>query len=191
VQAELTEAQWDALRELANVGAGHAASALSRLLAGERFGFQPPEAWRASAREFTQLLGGDSIPWLAAVLDVQGEAKGELWLVFGRKDASWLASRLLSEPNPDELAVNGALTKVAQDVGASALAAMGMLAGLALRASTPVLHRSAVGMLATGDSEQAKVLVLDVLLRTKGFTAQLLFLPDAESLDVLLRSLRV
>jgi chemotaxis protein CheC len=191
VEAELTEAQWDALRELANVAAGHAASAVSRLLAGERLGFAPPEAWRASAREFTQLLGGDSTPWLAAVLEVRGDVAGALWLVFGRKDASWLATRLLGEPNPDELAVNGALTKVAQEVGAAALAAMGMLTGLALNASTPVLHRSAVGVLATGASEQARVLVLDALLRARGFAAQLLFLPDAEFIGVLLRSLRV
>jgi chemotaxis protein CheC len=191
VQTELTEPQWDALRELANVGAGHAASALSRLLAGERLGFQPPEAWRASAREFTQLLGGDSSPWLATVLEVSGDVSGTLWLVFGRKDAHWLATRILVEANPDELAVNGVLTKVAQEVGAAALSAMGKLTGLSFKGATPVLLRSAAGVLATGASENARVLALDALLRAKGFAAQLLFLPDAESLDALLKSLRV
>jgi chemotaxis protein CheC len=191
VQTELTEPQWDALRELANVGAGHAASALSRLLAGERLGFQPPEAWRASAREFTQLLGGDSSPWLATVLEVSGDVTGTLWLVFGRKDAHWLATRILVEANPDELAVNGALTKVAQEVGAAALSAMGKLTGLSFKGATPVLLRSAAGVLATGASENARVLALDALLRAKGFAAQFLFLPDAESLDALLKSLRV
>lgn len=191
MQTELTEPQWDALRELANVGAGHAASVLSRLLSGERLGFQPPEAWRASAREFTQLLGGDSSPWLAAVLEVSGDVEGTLWLVFGRKDAQWLASRVLALPSPDELAVNGALTQVAQEVGTAALAAMGKLTGLSLKGGTPVLHRSATGVLATGASENAKVLALDALLRAKGFAAQLLFLPDPESLGALLKSLRV
>jgi chemotaxis protein CheC len=189
--SELTELQWDALRELANIGAGHAATALSKMLGDERLDFQPPQAWTATAREFTQLLAGDASPWRATVQQVRGGVSGELWLVLGRRDAQGVAARLLGEAHPEASAVDGALAKMAQAVGASALAAMGMLTGLTLEASAPELRRSAGGALATGQSEQELVLVLDVLLRAKGFAAQFLFLPRHESLGALLRSLRV
>jgi chemotaxis protein CheC len=188
---ELTEVQKDALRELANIGAGHAATALSRLLGGERLDFQPPEAWTATAREFTQLLAGEASPWRGTVQEVQGDVVGELWLILGRRDAQALAARLLSEEYPAPTAVDAALAKMAEAVGASALTAMGTLTGLKLHTSSPVLRRSADGALATGASEHDGVLVLDVLLRAKAFAAQFLFLPRPESLPALLRSLRV
>ncbi len=188
---ELTEVQRDALRELANIGAGHAATALSRLLKGVRLDFQPPEAWTATAREFTHLLAGDASPWRGTVQEVRGAVAGELWLIFGRRDAQALAGRLLGEASPDVAAVDGALAKMAEAVGAAALAAMGTLTGLAFETAAPVLRRSAEGALATGLSEKDTVLVLDVLLRAKDFAAQFLFLPRPESLGALLHSLRV
>ncbi len=188
---ELTEPQRDALRELANIGAGHAATALSRLLGDMRLDFQPPEAWTATAREFTQLLAGDASPWQGTVQQVRGEVEGELWLVFGRRDAQALAARLLGEAAPGASAVDGALTQMAEAAGAAALAAMATLTGLDFSTTAPVLRRSSEGALATGSSEQDTVLVLDVLLRTRDLAAQFLFLPRLESLGALLRSLRV
>lgn len=188
---DFTELQKDALRELANIGAGHAATALSRLLGGERLDFQPPEAWTATALEFTQLLAGDASPWRGTVQEVKGDVVGELWLILGRRDAQALAARLLSEEYPSPSSVDAALAKMAEAVGASALSAMGTLTGLKLQASSPVLRRHADGVLATGSSDQDSVLVLDVLLRSKAFAAQFLFLPRPESLSALLRSLRV
>lgn len=189
--SELTELQRDALRELANIGAGHAATALSKLLGGERLDFQPPEAWTATAKEFTQLLAGDASPWRGTVQQVKGDVVGELWLVLGRRDAQALAARFLAEPYPNPSAVDEALARMAETVGGSALAAMGTLTGLKLEASAPLLRRSVDGELATGSDEHETVLVLDVLLRAKAFAAQFLFLPRQQSLAALLSSLRV
>jgi chemotaxis protein CheC len=188
---QLTEDQRDALRELANIGAGHAATALSRLLTGVRLDFQPPEAWTASAREFTQLLAGDASPWRGTVQEVGGDVSGELWLILGRREAQALAGRLLGKASPEPPAVDEALVNMSQVVGAAALAAMSSLTGLSLQSQAPLLRHSAEGRLATGSSEDETVLVLDVLLRTKDFAAQFLFLPRLESLGVLLRSLHV
>ena len=58
VPAELTEPQADALRELTNVAAGHAARALSTLLGGEKFGLWPPLVRLVDAPQLTALLGG-------------------------------------------------------------------------------------------------------------------------------------
>lgn len=188
---QLTEDQRDALRELANIGAGHAATALSRLLTGMRLDFAPPEAWTASAREFTQLLAGDASPWRGTVQAVGGDVSGELWLILGRREAQALAGRLLGKASPEPPAVDEALVNMSSVVGAAALAAMSSLTGLSLQSQAPLLRHSAEGRLATGASEDETVLVLDVLLRTKDFAAQFLFLPRLESLGVLLRSLHV
>jgi chemotaxis protein CheC len=186
----LTEPQRDALRELANVGAGHAATALSRLLAGERLAFLPPEAWTGAAGQVSERLREASAPWVAAVQAVRGDCVGALWLAFGQPDAQAFAARLLGEARPDALRVEAAVAQAAREAGASALSAMGHLTGLAFEAGEPVLRRGPAAALesASGDST---VLVLEVRLRAEGFTAEFLFVPEATSLGALLRSLRV
>ena len=189
--AELTEAQRDALREFANVGAGHAAATLSRLLGGERLAFEPPEARTATASELAQLLGGEAVARVAAMQEVRGDVTGALWLVLGPPDAQRLAERLLRTPHPPERAVDGALVQAALEMGAFALTAMGRLTGLGLEGSAPTLCRTAAGALACGWCAESSGLLLHAHLRAEHFTAQLLFLPHFEALGTLLRSLRV
>jgi chemotaxis protein CheC len=117
--AELTEVQRDALRELANVGAGHAATALSHLLSGDRIAFQPPEVWAETPLHLAERLGG-AAPWLAGVCRVQGDVRGALWLVFGRTDAETLLARLSPGPLPATPEVEEALVRAAREAGVSA-----------------------------------------------------------------------
>lgn len=184
----LTELQRDALRELANVGAGHAATALSAMLLEERLAFLPPEAWTGAADTLWERLGRDGLPSVAAVLDVQGDVKGALWLAWTQPDAERLAARLAGTPEPDQPAVEEAVKALARQAGADALFAMGRLTGLVLRGGEPGLRRGPEAATAGGGPP---VLGLEVRLRAQTFTAVFLFVPEASSLDTLLRSLRV
>lgn len=187
----LTELQRDALRELANVGAGHAATALSGILSGERLAFLPPEAWTGATDALLERVGRDGLPWVAAVLDLQGDVQGALWLAWTEADALRLAARLTRTPEPDRAAVEEAVRAVARQAGADALFAMGRLTGLVMRGGEPVLRRGPGAATAGGPSLGPSVFGLEVRLRAQTLTAVLLFLPEASSLGALLHSLRV
>ena len=186
----LTEVQRDALRELANVGAGHAATSLSQLLSGARLAFQAPEAWDWTAEAWTARLRQE-VPWVAGVLDVQGEVHGALWLLFGQADSQAFAAQLFPAAPPEEASVDIAVRRGAQAMGASAFGAMGRLTGLALASREPVLRRSGPEGPLGCEAAEAPLLVLEVRLRAPAFATQFLFVPGGASLGALLRSLRV
>jgi chemotaxis protein CheC len=183
----LTELQRDALRELANVGAGHAATALSVLLSGQRLSFQAPEAWGWTAEAWSARLEPE-VPWVAGVLDVEGDVHGALWLLFSKPGSEALAAQLFSDLPVDAPGVDRAVKRAAQAMGASALSAMGKLTGLAFASGQVVLRQSAH---AAPPGNEAPRLVLDVHLRAPSFAVQFLLLPEAASVGALLRSLRV
>ena len=174
LRVPLNEAQRDALRELTNVAAGHAASALSRRLSGERLAFRPPEARTVSEAELAGWLGGPGAPRVAAGLSVRGQVAGALLFVLGLADADTLAGRLLGQAPAAEPALDAALAQVAQEAGATA----------------PV-RRCSAAMLARSLCRQPQVLVLQARLQAPAFATDFLLLPEALTLPVLLQALRV
>jgi chemotaxis protein CheY-P-specific phosphatase CheC len=191
VSDALNESQRDALCELTNIAAGHGAEALSRLLSGDRIGFQPPEAVETSRAGITTLLGGPGAARVVVTVEIQGEATGALWLVLAEEDAELLAARLTAHPGDSFEAGRAALARAAGRVAASALGAMGRFTGLVLEPGAPLLRLESSDALGAELSGQETVLVLVAQLHAPGLVARFLFLPDADSLPVLLRSLRV
>ncbi len=186
----LTEPQRDALRELANVGAGHAATSLSQLLSGQRVAFQAPEAWGLTGEEWRARLQHEA-PWVAGVLDVQGPVEGSLWLLLSKADAQALAAQLSPPVPPAEPPVDTAVERAAHAMGASALEAMGRLTGLPLASGPLALRRSNEGAALLGEAALQPRLVLSVHLRAPSLAARFLLLPASASVGPLLRSLRV
>jgi len=189
--APLNEAQRDALRELTNVAAGHAATALSQRLSGERLAFQPPEVRCVSEDEFTTWLGGPGAARVAAGVQVRGQVPGTLVLVLGLADADVLAVRLLAEAQPAEPAVDEALGALAHEAGTAALAAVARLTGLKLQGAPAPVRRSSAAMLARRFVRDSDGLVLQARLQARAFAADFLLLPEAGALPTLLQALRV
>lgn len=191
VLAPLTDPQLDALREMANIGAGHGAVALSRMLHGERVGFEPPGARELTAAGLAAILGEASAPRVVAGVEVAGEARSSLWLVLSPADAEALAQALTQKEAPGPREADAALTEAARTVASAALAAMARLTGLQLEAASSRLWRSSVGALAEERCGDHRVLVLDVQLRLAQVAVELLLLPEATTVGALLRALRV
>ncbi len=187
VEAALNEAQQDALRELTNVGAGHAAAALSQRLFGERLDFQPPEARCLSEAGLAAWLGGEGAARVAAGHPVWGGAQGQLWLVFFPADAASLVDRLeRGAPRRDK-----ALAEATREALASALGAMRKLTGLHLQPAALRVWRCSAAELAQTLAHGAEVWVLAARLKSDAFAAELLFVPEAQTLKPLLHALGV
>jgi chemotaxis protein CheC len=196
-----TELQLDALREVANVGCAHAASALSQLVGGRKVQIDVPRVMVTPINEMAGLVGGADARVVAAQLGMEGELKGHLLLVLPEKDAFELVGLLLNERGHAPLSEIqlSALGEAANIVASACLSAIGTLANLRLLPSIPTLNHDTVGQVLDDASELSDTgSGLVVLLEARFFTAtqplvggELWVLPDEASLQKLLQRLGV
>jgi chemotaxis protein CheC len=201
VNAQPTELQLDALREVANVGCGHAASALSQLVGGRKVQIDVPRVMVTEVDQMSALVGGQDARVVAAVLGMEGELQGQLLLILPENDAHLLASLLLNQPSRGALTdvERSAIGEAANIVASACLNAMSALTGLRLLPSTPTLSQeSASEVMDEAMEHTATQAGLLVVLEARFFTAsnpliggQLLVLPERASLKKLLERLGV
>src|SRR4029078_6366897 len=89
--------QLDALREVANIGAGHAATALSQMI-GETIMISVPPINVAKLEEVPTHITTPEEPVAAVLMHMLGDLTGRTLLVFPRRTALRLAELLLRRP---------------------------------------------------------------------------------------------
>jgi chemotaxis protein CheC len=195
-----TELQLDALRELANVGCGRAADALSGLLGGRVVSIDVPFVRPLPPGDIPGLSDGEAQRMVAARLLLAGDLSGELLLVFSEKDAREWCALMLGRPAGDRLTDDerSALSESANIAASACLSALGTLTGFRLLPSVP--HLFQVGWEARCDrlqaeaTEDAPKLVLSTRLYVRGPLAlegRLVLIPDRASTKLLLERLGV
>ena len=195
-----TEAQFDALREVANVGCGHASNALSKLVGGRAVRIDVPCAVFTEPESVAELLGNGDQPAVATSLDILGQLEGRLLLVLEESEARRLSTELLANPEHQfeqpELRV---LEEAGNIVASACLNAIASFTGLRLLPSTPTVSRQTARDLvrqAVTELEPQAHRVTALQARFATFSApllsgQLLVLPRRQSVQVLLEKLGV
>ncbi len=196
-----TELQLDALREVANVGVGQAATALSRLLGGRRVELTVPRAVVLPVSDVPSLLGGAHVPLVAVTLAMRGELSGHLMLALAVPDARRLVGALLEGAGDGPLGATerSALAEVANILASAFLTAVSRLTGLRLLPSPPTVDEDAahavVGRALLRDVPGGgAALVLEarfLLPGAQGVEGQLLLITESASMDALLARLGV
>lgn len=194
--ANTTALEQDALREVANIGAGHAASMLARLVGGVGVMLDVPRMLPGGSVSMTTLLGGAGTDVVAVKLGIQGGLRGEMWWVLPRADAARLGGRLLRRPalhgklSNDE---HSALAEAANVVASACLTAIGQMARVPLLPSTPQVFEGDVAEVMEGREESpAPPLVLESRFHSTDaptFGGQLVLTFDGMSLAVLMEKL--
>src|SRR6476620_5654749 len=93
--------QLDALREVANIGAGHAATALSQMV-GQTIMISVPTINVARLEEIPPQVAAPDEPVAAVLMHMLGDLTGRTLLVFPRRTARRLASLLLRRDIPSD-----------------------------------------------------------------------------------------
>ncbi|PTL82934.1 chemotaxis protein CheC [Vitiosangium sp. GDMCC 1.1324] len=193
-----SDIQLDALREVANIGCGHAVSALARLVGGRTVNLSVPRAVLAGAAEVAVLLGGSDAPVVAAKLGMEGQLRGVLLLVLPREDGSALESLLLrrQDATPEDRA--SALAEAANIVASACLSAIGTLTGWRLLPTVPELVRGQAAQVVASAMTEAegdnRMVVLETRFSSVGAPAvsgQVLLVLERESSRALLARLGV
>ena len=193
-----SDIQLDALREVANIGCGHAVSALAKLVGGRTVHLSVPRAVLALSTEVAGLLGGGEAPVVAAKLGMQGQLRGVLLLVLPAEDGTVLETLLLRRPDAPLEERESALSEAANIVASACLSAIGTLTGWRLLPSVPVLVRGSAGQVVAGAVTEAegdnRVVVLETRFSSMGVPAvsgQVLLVLERESSKSLLSRLGV
>lgn len=91
---KLGEFQLDVLREVGNIGAGHATTALSQLIQKE-IDMTVPQVRIISFQEIADFLGGDEVVVIAVFLRVEGDCPGNMFFIIDIPSAKNLLQHLL------------------------------------------------------------------------------------------------
>jgi chemotaxis protein CheC len=199
----LTAVQRDALREVANIGAGHAATALSQMT-GSPIMISVPTVHVAPLGEVAPQLAPGEDPVAAVLMDMLGDLTGRTLLVFPKATVMRIAERMLRRPLGSSVALGALERSAVMEAGnilsGAYLNALSDFMGLVLLPSPPTLAIDAAAAVVTPAFlrlEQAaefvfvvetEFMVQDVAERLRGF---FLLLPDPPSLRALLRATRL
>ena len=145
---ELNELQRDALREVANIGAGHAATALSQMLnTTVRIGAPTIEILKFD--DLADRLGYGDAPVAAVHMGVLGDAPGQMLVIFDRSQALGFADaflkRIVGNIQLFDSIVDSTLREIGNIIGGAYLTALMTLTGTNLLPSVPTLSTGTVG----------------------------------------------
>ena len=198
---ELSELQLDALREVGNIGAGHAATALSQLM-GRSVGLSYPELEIVPFGEVPHVLGGPEKLVGAVYSRLLGDISGGILLMAERDSSLALAdlmhNRDVGTTKSFGQAEEALLTHVGSIVESAYLAAIARMADLNVLPATPQFALDMAGALLEVATAEIGMTADSVLLVRTSFSdeettvdAALLFMPDPDSLGVILGRLGV
>lgn len=193
--------QVDALREIGNIGAGSAATALAQMM-GQKVNMSVPRAGVLPLQEISELVGGEEDLVACVRMTVQGQAPSMILYILEAESAFQLIDFFLGRPKGETKALGEMEKSVLAEVGniltGSFITAFSQVTGLTLVPSVPTLAFDMLGAvlssaLLEGGYFEDQVLVIETSF-TGGETniASHFFLaPQMGSLEVILKSIGV
>lgn len=198
----LDHTQLDALREVANIGAGHAATALSQMM-DRVIMIDVPEVTITRLEDVDRILGDPEEVVAAVMMKVLGDVTGRTVQVFPGESAVKLTSILLERSEPqfpdgfDDLH-RTTLKEVGNIIVGAYLTALSEFMGMLLIMSTPAIAVDMAGAVMTtsylnfGDEKDHVICVKTVMyLDDEAVRAHFLLIPDDVSLQVILRQMKL
>jgi chemotaxis protein CheC len=198
----LTDLERDALREVANIGAGHAATALSQMT-GRKIMISVPEVSIRPLEEVAELVGPPETVIAGVLMHVMGDLTGRTLVVLGENSARALCALLLrkSSPGPGFDAMQQSTIKETGNILCSAyLNALSDFLGMMLLPSVPALVIDLAGAVLTTaylnfGHDRDTVFCVETAFRIEGsaeaMTGQFLLMPDPPSLNAIFDAIRI
>ncbi|HDT15020.1 MAG TPA: chemotaxis protein CheC [Firmicutes bacterium] len=198
----LSDAQVDALKEVGNIGAGHAATALSQLIK-KKIMISVPEVKVIKISEVETLLGDSNSLVAGIIMNVLGDVSAKILLLLTRESALSLADMLLQQKVGttkvlSEVA-NSAIKETGNILAGAYMNALNEFLGMLLLPSVPSLVYDVAGAILASLSDGFEGMSSNIILietqfaeaNDKVINGYLLLVPDIPSVKVLLDSIRV
>lgn len=195
--------QLDALREVANIGAGHAATALSQLTK-RTIMIAVPEIAVTRIEDVPDLMGDADEPVAAVLMHMLGDLTGRTLLMFPEQDARILCDLLnrreVGTTSEFEEIEQSSIKEAANILGGAYMNALADFMGMMLLPSVPSLVIDLAGAVLTTaylnfghDRDFVLCVQTDFVFQDVGetLTGQFLLLPDLASLKAIFDATRV
>ncbi|HJU90091.1 MAG TPA: chemotaxis protein CheC [Gemmatimonadaceae bacterium] len=200
---ELKELQLDALKEVANIGAGHAATAMSQMT-GSTIMISVPTITIAQLEDVPSQIQDNEEPIAAVLMQMRGDLTGRTLLVFPRATAARMAALMLRrevrEPAEFGPLEESAIKEAGNILSGAYMNALSEFLGLMLLPSPPSLAIDMSSAVLTTaylqfgtDRDYVFAVETEFFLSDMGEALRgfFLLLPDLDSLQAILRAVRV
>ena len=199
---KLEDSQFDVLKEIGNIGAGNATTALATML-NIKVDMSVPNVALLPFDNISSFIGSEEQTVVGILLEIQGDIDGMMMFLFDMKSAHHLVNSLMMrEVHQDE---NGmadfsememsALNEIGNIVSGSYLSALSGLTGMKMVSSVPALSIDMLGALLSVPAIEFgkygdKLLMIQSEFGEDDFvTGYFLLIPELESYDKILTSL--
>lgn len=200
---DLKEIQLDALREVANIGAGHAATALSQLT-DRRIMISVPEINVTRIEDVPDLLGDPEEIVTAVLMHMLGDLTGRTLLLLPQSDARLLCDMLLRKERGTTTDFSeleqSSLKEAGNILGGAYMNALSDFMGMMLLPSVPSLVIDLAGAVLTSSMlnfgvDRDFVLCVETEFHFhdagQSLTGHFLLLPDVPSLNAIFDAIRI
>ncbi|PAB61248.1 chemotaxis protein CheC [Anaeromicrobium sediminis] len=197
---EINNEQMDVLKEIGNIGAGNATTALATML-NKRIDMKVPKVDILEFNEVTELLGGAEKKICGINFDVDGDINGNIMFLLNMDSSKKLANMLMNkEDHVEELSEwdISALQEVGNILSGAYVRSLTTLTQLDMKISIPSLTVDMAGAILSVPIIQYgqvgdKVLLIETELNegNNNIKGYFFLIPDVESFEILLKSLGV
>ncbi|KHD86520.1 chemotaxis protein CheC [Heyndrickxia ginsengihumi] len=206
IKNKITSLHLDALKEIGNIGAGHAATALSKLL-NKKIDMKVPDVHIASFDEIMELIGGAEIVVVSVFLRIEGEAPGNIFFIVPIEQGENFIRSMTGdttfsflEPPYSELGLS-AMLELGNILSGSYLTALSDFTQLDMYPSVPALSIDMFGsIISYGLIELSQVsdyaIVVDTVVndghpQNSDVKGHFFLFPDPDSYEKIFRALRI
>lgn len=193
-QLKLNDLQKDALKEVGNIGAGHAATALSQLL-NTKINLSEPRIDVIKFRDLASRVGHEDRMVAALHMYIRGEAPGQIVVLFDREQAldfvATFLKRVIGDIQVFDSINDSTLKEIGNIIAGSYLSAINNLTGQNVLPSVPTLSygtiQAAFRTLMSILPDQDVFLIESAFLdKEKEVSGQFILIPETGSLGPLL-----
>ena len=203
---ELTSQYFDVLKELGNIGAGNATTALAQMI-GCKVDMSVPHVRLLEFKEVGEIVGGEEQIMVSIYLQVEGDVEGSIMFMLNKAAAAHMVNKLMGgmlgidETNAAEYEFGemecSAIKEVGNIITGAYLNALSGLTNLKIYPSVPQLGIDMAGALLSVPAVEFGVMGDNILLIQTKFSDDVeldgyfILIPDMESYERILMSLGV
>ena len=188
---ELTNQYYDVLKELGNIGAGNATTALAQMI-GCKVDMSVPKVQLLDFNKLGELVGGEDELMVGIYLQVEGDIEGSMMFIQKKVSAAHLVNKLMCGMlgvTEDEI--------TSHEFGEMECSALSSLTGLKIYPSVPQLGIDMAGALLSVPAVEFGLYADKILLVQTQFSdaveldGYFILIPDMESYEKILTALGV
>lgn len=143
----MSNVQFDILRELGNIGAGNATTALSQMIQDRKIDMRVPNVELLLFKDLAEIVGGAETTVVGIFLSLEGEFKGSMLFMLECSAAHYLVNILMGQ---EDAAISNAsddfsemelsaITEIGNIIGGAYLSSISTLTNISIISSVPYL----------------------------------------------------